>query len=122
MYVGTHVSWCACEGQRTILTFHHVGLRDLTQVIWLGPKYIYPLNHLARLLSPFLWGENLGSQAGWASVLLLSYAFILLIVRQGLTELPGMALNLLCSPGRLGLHQPPVSASRLPQMMTGVCH
>ena len=33
--------------EQLVLSSHHVGFGDQSEVIWLGSKYLYPLGHLA---------------------------------------------------------------------------
>jgi hypothetical protein len=45
--------------QKPALSFHHVNPWDWTQVVRVGSKHLYPLNHLARSQGPF---ENWDSE------------------------------------------------------------
>lgn len=52
-------SWRACGGQRmtprNLLSFHHVGSRDSTQIIKLLSGAFTPLSPLPGLTGPQLW-------------------------------------------------------------------
>lgn len=57
MNVGMYAHVCATaqlvkseeSSQDSVLSFHHVGLGDQTQVVRFGGKCLYPLEHLTTL-------------------------------------------------------------------------
>lgn len=63
------VPWHVCVGQRAawgVDSLHHVGPRDLSQVIRRGAKHISPLSHLTKLKAVHL---NLLFQIGQSQFL-----------------------------------------------------
>ena len=51
VHICTHVE---VRGQHSHIIFHHVGPRDLTQVVWLRDRCLYPRSHLTSPQAPFL--------------------------------------------------------------------
>lgn len=68
-----HLSWCMCvlymrseDNLKKLILFHHMDLRDQTQVIWLSNMCLYLLHHVTRPFS-FLCAES-QSSSGWPRI------------------------------------------------------